>query len=113
MTAQRGFQPATQRGTVNRSNRRFPERIQLRQYFPQRRVLRWFAKFADIGARNKCTARTVKNHRVDGVVPAGFSKAIADALAYGVGQSIDRWVVDRDDRDLAVPGQSDWFAHPV
>ena len=113
MTAQRGFQSAPQRGAVNCSNRWFAESVQLRKHFPQRRALRWFAEFTDIGAGDECPAGAVNNQRLDRIVAIRFGETVADPFAHGVRQGIDRWVVDGDDRDLAMAGQSDCFAHPA
>ena len=113
VTAQRGFQAATQRGAVNCSDRQFTEFIQLRENFPQRWALRRFAEFRDIGAGDKCPPGAVNNYCLDRSVTTRISKTIANAFAHGLRQRVDGWVVDGNDCDPTMPGQRDCFAHPV
>ncbi len=111
MTGQRDFQPAAQRGAVKSRDHRLGTVFDAGQHTVQVGRCQWLAEFADVGTGNEGAATTDDDQGLDGGVGDALVDAVLDTLAHGLGQGVDRRVVDGDDADVADDGEINEIVH--
>ncbi len=102
MAAQRDFQPATERGAMNDRNARLVAGFDDFDHLGQARRLRRLAEFLDVGPGDKGVALADQRHRTYLRVRFGALKDLLQPLTHRMAEGIDWWIVDRDQRDLAL-----------
>ena len=78
----------------------------------QTRLLRWLAKFFDIGTGDEGSAFTVQYDRLRGI-PLRRGDGIQDAFANRLGQGIHRRVIYTDYGDIIYKFIADYIRHNI
>jgi hypothetical protein len=85
--------------------------VEHRDHLAERRRLRRFAEFGDIGPGYERTARASQHDRVYGGIVARARNFVRQSLPHIAAHGIDRGVVDDDDRDMAVATRTYKMCH--
>ncbi len=101
------LEPAAQHGAVQRRGNRLRHRLDRGDDIVQARRLGRLAKFGNVRSGEKGAAGAGDHDRLDRGVVARLSQRLGEPGAHLVLQRIDRRVVCRDDRDVAVAAEID------
>ncbi len=102
MTTQRDFQPSTERGAMDDGDARLAAAFDSFDHLRQVRRLRRLAELLDVSAGNKGSALADQRHGTDLLVHFGLLKGIEQAFTHCLAEGVNRRVVDRDQRDIAL-----------
>ena len=102
VAAEGNLQSAAQRGAVDDRNAWLVARLDDVDYLRQTRRLWRLAELLDISTRVKGAPFADQHDDAYLRVRFGVLKSLQQALAHGMTKRIDRWVVDRDQSDLAL-----------
>jgi hypothetical protein len=94
VAGQRHLEPAAQRGAVDRGHHRLGRALDQIEHLVQPGLLRRFAEFGDVGARNKGAPRARDHDRRDARIGRGLLEAIPQTLAHVLAERVDGRIVD-------------------
>jgi hypothetical protein len=98
VAGERQFEPAAERGAVDRGEDRLRSRLDLGEEVGQPRRERRAAEFGEIGARRKGAPPGDDDHGLDAVIGQRAGEPGLEPRPDRVRERIDRRVVDREDR---------------
>jgi hypothetical protein len=107
------FETAAERGAVHRDHQwlgqilhALQDVVHLRQ--PRVAAPRQLFETLDVGAGNERASRADEHGGANRRIPSHFVDGRRKAIDHTGAERVDRWVVDRDERDLVVRCNRDW-----